>query len=104
MIPKPNRDPMNYRPISLLESIGKTFERIINNRLRQHLTNNNLLSLKQFGFHQHRSTQDELNLITNYIRNNTRPRKMTALITKDVEKAFDTVWHDGLRYKLSTQF
>ena len=40
LIPKPNKDnsnPLNYRPISLLEILGKTFERIINTRLRTYL-------------------------------------------------------------------
>ncbi|XP_069989529.1 uncharacterized protein [Penaeus vannamei] len=107
LIPKPHKDltdPKSYRPISLLETLGKTFERIINTRLRWYLEDHNLLSQKQFGFRSHHSTQDALNIITNYVHNNKDRRLMTVLVTKDVERAFDTVWHAGLKYKLCTKF
>ena len=109
-IPKKQKqltDPLNFRPISLLETIGKTFERIINNRLRTHLEDNDLLSHRQFAFRSGRSTQDALNLITNYtyINYNTiRPYYKTALITRDVKRAFDSVWHAGLKHKICQQF
>jgi len=107
LIPKPHKDltdPKSYRPISLLETLGKTFERIINTRLRWYLEDHNLLSHKQFGFRSHHSTQDALNIITNYVHNNKDRRLKTVLVTKDVERAFDTVWHAGLKYKLCTKF
>lgn len=107
LIPKPGKphtDPKNYRPISLLETLGKVFERLINQRLRTHLEHNDLLTNKQFGFRPHRSTHDALNIMTNYLSINQHQRLKTALITKDVEKAFDTVWHDGLKFKLCNNF
>ena len=107
LIPKPNKDnthPLNYRPISLLEILGKTFERIMNNRIRLHLETEELLSQKHFGFRQQRSTQSALNVLTNYLYITKSRRLHTALITKDIQKAFDTVWHAGLRYKLCTPF
>jgi len=107
LIPKPNKDltdPKNYRPISLLETLGKIFERVINSRLRRYLDDHDLLSSKQFGFRSHRSTTDALNLLTNYCLNNKDRRLKTVLVTKDVERAFDTVWHAGLKYKICTKF
>ncbi|KAK4327634.1 hypothetical protein Pmani_001907 [Petrolisthes manimaculis] len=109
LIPKPGKpktNPANYRPISLLETIGKTLERLINKRLRLHLEDDELLTEKQFGFRPYRSTQQALNIITNYIHINKhtpKPYKI-ALVTKDAEKAFDKVWHEGLKYKICTQF
>ena len=106
LIPKPGKDPHlpgNYRPISLLELIGKTFEKLINARLRLHLDGGNFLSYKQFGFRQFHSTEDALNVITAYLRTNT-PHFKSALVTKDVKQAFDTVWHTGLKYKICTKF
>ncbi|XP_047491289.1 uncharacterized protein LOC125040661 [Penaeus chinensis] len=103
LIPKPNKDltdPKNYRPISLLETLGKIFEKIINSRLRRYLDDHDLLSSKQFGFRSHRSTNDALTILTNYCLNNKDRRLKTVLVTKDVERAFDTVWHAGLKYKL----
>ena len=107
LIPKPNKtntNPLNYRPISLLEIFGKTFERIINRRLRTYLETEDLLSQKHFGFRPQRSTQSALNVITDYLYITKNRRLKTALITKDITKAFDTVWHEGLKYKLCTQF
>jgi hypothetical protein len=40
----------NYRPISLLTSFSKIFERVMFLRLRHHLTTNNILANEQFGF------------------------------------------------------
>jgi len=41
-------DISNYRPISLLTSFSKIFEKVIFNRLRNHL--NNILAHEQYGF------------------------------------------------------
>ena len=102
LIPKSGKSlhsPENYRPISLLEILGKTFERIISHRLRAHLESNELLSPCQFGFRGGASTEDALNSITAYLKFNTTHHFKTALVTKDVKKAFDTVWHTGLKHK-----
>ena len=106
LIPKPGKDPHlpeSYRPISLLEVLGKTFERAINQRLRAHLDSEELLSPQQFGFRSGASTEDALNSIIAYLNSNKLYTK-TALVTKDVKKAFDTVWHIGLKYKIRTNF
>jgi hypothetical protein len=48
---KGDRDNMaNYRPISVLTSFSKIFEKIIYERLLQHIQVNNLLLEEQFGF------------------------------------------------------
>jgi len=105
-IHKPNKSPHlpeNYRPISLLELLGKTYERLLNARLRLYLDSNDLLSPKQYGFRQHHSTEDALNIITAYLRIN-KPYYKCAIVTKDVKQAFDTVWHTGLKYKICNNF
>jgi hypothetical protein len=40
----------NYRPISLLMTCSKILEKVMLNRLVQHLQVNNILSAAQFGF------------------------------------------------------
>jgi hypothetical protein len=40
----------NYRPISLLTSFSKIFEKMIYIRLTNHVKNNNILSVDQYGF------------------------------------------------------
>ncbi|MPC76203.1 putative RNA-directed DNA polymerase from transposon X-element [Portunus trituberculatus] len=101
LIPKPGKDlhlPENYRPISLLEILGKTFEQLINQRLRTHLESNEMLAPQQFGFRSNASTKDALNSIITYLHANSLYFR-SALVTKDVEKAFDTVWRTGLKYE-----
>ena len=31
-------------------------------------------------------------------------RKIINIVTRDVSKAFDKIWHEGLRYKIHTQY
>ena len=47
----------NYRPISLLPSISKIFEKVILIQLTEYLNNNNILHKNQYGFRKHYSTE-----------------------------------------------
>lgn len=51
---KPLDMPSSYRPISLLNTIGKLFERVIKGRLEDHLIGENELNDHQFGFRKGR--------------------------------------------------
>ena len=97
-IPKPGKDhsrPINYRPISLLSSLSKIFEQIIINRL-----NLDDIRDEQFGFRKNHSTVHQISRIAEHVTANFNMKKNTGMVLLDVEKAFDTVWHDGLIYKL----
>ena len=95
-------NPKNYRPIALLEILAKVYETVIYRRLKWHLEDNGLLDEAQFGFRPGRSTHHVLNILLNYIQTNKRRGRDVLLVCKDVEKAFDTVWKEGLIYKLFT--
>jgi sarcosine oxidase/L-pipecolate oxidase len=47
----------NYRPISLLTSFSKIFEKVIFNRIKHHLDANNILAQKQYSFRTKSSTE-----------------------------------------------
>lgn len=81
----------NYRPISILPSLSKILEKIINNRLVLFLENNNLLSPNQFGFRRNKSTEDAVMNLTNSIATNLDKSKKCVSIFLDLAKAFDTV-------------
>lgn len=100
---KPNKDnkiPTNYRPICLIETLYKALEKIIANRLLYYTEHHHLLTEKQFGFRPLRSTQHAISLIQDAVLSNSAQRHITLIATRDVQKAFDTVWYPGLLYKI----
>ena len=104
LIPKANKppsNPINYRPISLLEVTGKIFEKIINHRLRNHLEAEHLIPHHQHGFRTCRSTHTAIATLTESLTHTLTNNKICTIVTRDISKAFDKVWHPGLKYKLS---
>lgn len=103
-IDKPGKDlksPSSYRPISLLSCLGKLLEKIIYARLNAFTTDNNIITREQFGFRAQHSTTHQIKRVVNLVKCNKRKRRSTGMVLLDIEKAFDTVWHNGLVYKLS---
>ena len=90
----------NYRPISLLPSLSKIFERVIFDQLLAYFTNNNLLCLNQFGFRPGHSTElAALRLVDHLITEMDRNRVPTNIYI-DLSKTFDTLNHFILLEKL----
>ena len=107
MIAKPGKDPTlpsGYRPISLLSVVGKLLERIMTHRLLKHLEENRQLNRFQSGFRKKRSTTDHLFRLTQTVSQGFNQNMSTVCVFLDVEKAFDCVWLDGLRWKLKREF
>ena len=90
----------SYRPISLISSIMKLFERVIEQRLRSHLENIGFLNTHQSGFRRAKSTDDHLFRLSQSIMESFNRGEHVVAAFLDVEKAFDNVWHNGLRYKI----
>jgi hypothetical protein len=100
---KPDKNPSDassYRPISLLSSISKLFEKIILTRMMLHINENSIFADEQFGFRHGHSTTHQLLRVTNLIRSNKSEGFSTGVALLDIEKAFDSVWHEGLIVKL----
>ena len=95
-------DPKNYRPISLLNFLGKVFATLLNKRLVEHLEENGILKESQHGFRKKKSSTTLIAQLYERIAREKAGGKNTlvTMVLRDVRKAFDTVWHRGLIYKL----
>ena len=90
----------SYRPISLTSSIMKLFERVVEQRLRSHPEHIGFISKHQSCFRRANSADDHLfRLSQSIIESFNRGEHVVAAFV-DVEKAFDNVWHSGLRFKI----
>ena len=90
----------NYRPISLLNSEDKLFERLVFKHLYNHLQTYNLLSSLQSGFIPGDSTVNQLTYLYNTFCQALDSGKEVRVVFCDISKAFDRVWHAGLLLKL----
>ena len=97
---KPESNPSNYRPISLISNLSKILEKIITTQLYNWAETNNIINKEQSGFRRPESTTDKLFQLTQTISQAKNQRRPSAAIFLDVEKAFGKVWHDGLIHKL----
>lgn len=91
-------DPSNYRGISITSNLGKLFNRIIHTRLLEFVKSMSLISENQIGFKENCRTSDHLFSIKTIIDHYKSKKVYAAFI--DLRKAFDTVWREGLFYKL----
>jgi len=91
----------NYRPISLLDIQGKLLDKILNRRLTKHLDSNNLHNPRQHGFRRDRGTHTALATYHETITGLLAEGHKIDVILRDVTKAFDKVWHLGLKFKIN---
>ena len=88
----------NYRPISLLSSISKVFERLIYNEISDFVTST--ISPSQFGFLPNHSCLQQLLLFTKSILDSHESKNQRDVVYLDFRKAFDSVPHQELLLKL----
>ena len=91
----------NYRSVSLLSLVGEVFEKLVNNRLVDHLEKCDLFSDFQCGFRFSRSTTDLLRVVSDEIAMAFIRSGATRAVALNVSKTFGRVWQVGL-YKLKS--
>ena len=92
--------PSNYRPISLLCTPEKCFERVVFKHLYKHFNENHILTPLQSGFVPGDSTVNQLTFLYNTFSHALDSEKEVRVVFCDISKAFDRVWHEGLLLKL----
>ena len=94
-------DSGNYRPVSVLSIISKVMERIIYDQMYVYLETNNILYDLQSGFRKSYSTETCLSYLTDHLKAEIDQRNFCGMLLIDLQKAFDTVNHNILLYKLT---
>ena len=99
MIPKPGKNqrrPEGFRPITLLSSSAKLFEKLTLPLLMAHLQPRP----EQFGFRSGHSTTLQVARILHFAATAINRKESAVAAFLDVASAFDRVWHPGLLWKI----
>jgi exonuclease III len=94
------RIPLNYRGISLLSCTAKIFTSILNSRIVNFLTEQDVLADEQNGFRANRSCADHIYGLHSIAKMRQEQNKNTFVTFIDFSKAFDCIKRDSLFYKL----
>ena len=92
----------NYHPVSLLSMVNKVFEKLVNNRIVDHLEKSGLFSDFQYGFRSSQSTAELLTMVSDRFARCFNRSGTTRAVALDISKAFDRVWHAALLHKLKS--
>ena len=87
----------NYQPVSLL---SKVFQKLLNNRILDHLEKSGLFSDFRYSFRSTQSTVDFLIAVSDRIARGFNRPGATQVVALDISKAFKRIWHAGLLHKL----
>ena len=94
------KDAGNYRGITLLSVVGKVFCKILNDCLVLYLDKSSKIHKVQVGFHVGRCCIDNIFILNELIQGHLKVGKKTFSFFLDIQKAYDSVWHNGLWLKL----
>ena len=103
LILKPGKDATqvaSYRPISLLPTLSKLFEKLLLKRIDPLTIQRNLIPNHQFGCRAQHSTIEQVHRVVAEVQLALDESKYCSAIFLDVAQAFDKVWHGGLKYKI----
>ena len=97
IIPKPNKfaydHPKSFRPIVLLNTLGKLIEKVIAERLQFHVVRNNFIYPSQLGSLKFKSTTDARIALTHIIRSGWVKNKITSTLAFNITQFFPSLNH-----------
>lgn len=106
LLPKTGRDltsPKGWRPISLLSSLGKGLERLVAKRMSWLAIKYKVVHPQLFGALPGRSAVDLVSCVIHDAEAAMRSNKVTAIVTLDIQGAFDAVLHNRLLSRMRGQ-
>jgi hypothetical protein len=93
-IPKPGGS--GLRPVCLLPTIGKVYDKILATRLTYHLEVKGRLSDRQFGFRKGRGTIEAIDKAVESLRKAKTESKHAIMVALDIRNAFNSAWYPAL--------
>ena len=97
-------DMNNYRPISVLPTFSKLFERAMHSRISERMEVTNSLYDHQYGFRKKRSTGDAVLKFSNNCLSAFEAGEYCVTLFLDLSRAFDCVSHPILLHKLKNAY
>ena len=92
------------RPVSNLPFISKILEKVVLTQLQKHLSENDLLEIRQSAYRKNHSTETALLSVVDGLLKNADHRLVSVLALQDLSAAFDTLDHPILLQRLETTF
>ncbi|MBW0464777.1 hypothetical protein O181_004492 [Austropuccinia psidii MF-1] len=96
-------NPNGYRPIALLNTLGKLFKRIINDRLVHWAERSGAIAQGHMGGWKGHNINDALVLLTSWIKAKWREGKIATGTFLDVKSAYPTVHRERLIHTLRSK-
>ncbi|KAI8126689.1 putative 115 kDa protein in type-1 retrotransposable element R1DM [Lucilia cuprina] len=88
---KPLNQPNSYRPLCMINTLGKLYESLLFSRLNDEIKRLGGLSPKQYGFQKGKSTIVAIKEVTDIATASKRAKGFCIIVTLDVKNAFNTV-------------
>ncbi|NRB82011.1 MAG: reverse transcriptase family protein [Saccharospirillaceae bacterium] len=92
--------PVNYRPISILNALNKTLERLLFDRLYKYLNKYSYIPDFQYGYRKQHNTSQAVLDFTHHVTQTLKDKYVSIAVFMDLSKAFDTVDINILEQKL----
>jgi hypothetical protein len=93
-------EPKAYRPIALLNTLGKLFSSIVADDLSHFCESRQAFPANQFGGRPARTTSDSMLLLTHRIKEAWRHKKVASVLFLDVQGAFPNVVKEVLIHNM----
>ena len=92
----------DYHTVSLPSVVSKVIEKLVSNRIVDHLEKCFFFSDFQYCFRSSQSTAHLLTVVSDRIARASNRSGATGVDSLDISKTFERVWHAGLLHKLKS--